>query len=251
MSTIENGLFLTLLISLRLLPTIQFAPPFTLVRAPAQVKLLLSIGIAGWLSTITQPLDVETYRNVLKLLALAASELLIGIAMSLSFHIAYAAIYTMGRLIDLQAGFSFATLVDPTNKSQLPMIGTILAYSAGIIFFTTDAPADLIAIWANSMELAPVGSLINAEALPKLLSYTSAVYMMAIVIGFLLVMVLFILDIAIAIMSRSLPQMNVLILGFQVKTLATIALLPLAISLSMAACFKITRYALEATTQLA
>jgi flagellar biosynthetic protein FliR len=84
-----------------------------------------------------------------------------------------------------------------------------------------------------------------------LTAYISAVFTMAFGLGGLIMLVLFMADLAIAFMSRTLPQMNVMLLGFQVKAMATLAILPFTISLSGALFLRMIRYALENTLAIA
>ena len=74
---------------------------------------------------------------------------------------------------------------------------------------------------------------------------------MAFGVAGLIMVVLFLLDLAIAFMSRTMPQMNVLILGFQVKALATLVMLPIAFSLATATLLRLMRFALETALRLA
>ena len=66
----------------------------------------------------------------------------------------------------------------------------------------------------------------------------------------LVLLVLFSIDLAIALMSRTLPQMNVLFLGFQVKSIATLVLLPIALAGSAALYLRILRFAFTTMLQL-
>src|SRR5438270_491160 len=69
------------------------------------------------------------------LLAAAGSELILGILFAVILQAAFAAIYVAGRTIDLQAGFGLAVLIDPTSNASTPLIGTLLAMLAGMLFF--------------------------------------------------------------------------------------------------------------------
>lgn len=240
----------TLLVTLRLVPSLGFAPPFTLMRIPPMVRLLVAVSLSGWMVSAFPAAMPAAASGTADLAVMAASELLIGIALALALQLAFAAIHTVGRLIDLQAGFAFATLVDPASRAQLPLIGMVFAYLAGALFFTTGGPTDMVAIWASSLEVAPVGTGLTGDALPTLLAYVSAIFVMAFAAGGMVLLTLFIIDLAIAFMSRSLPQMNVLFLGFQVKTLATMVALPAALSLSAALLLRMVRLAIETTIGL-
>ena len=244
--------FLTaaLLASLRIVPTLAFSPPFTLLRIPPTVRVMISIGLAAWIVAAFPAQTSATIPQQPSLVGAALAELLIGIALALALQLAFAAILTVGRLVDLQAGFAFAMLADPTNRSQLPLVGMILAYCAGALFFLSDGPASLLAIWATSVEHLPLGSGLDPEAVAKLLAFIGIIFTMALGAGGLILLTLFLIDLTIAFMSRTLPQMNVLFLGFQVKTIATLLLLPVTIATSAALLLRMTQFALATMLEL-
>jgi flagellar biosynthetic protein FliR len=233
-----------LLASLRVIPTLAFAPPFTLVRLPPMVRLILGISLGAWLIA-GHPEQLSQVPNTAGgLLVAAAGELLAGLALSLSLMIAFAALQTAGRTVDIQAGFGLATLVDPTTRAQMPLIGTVLAYATGVLFFATDGPANLLALWSASVAQLPIGSLVRGDV-GALLGYMSTVFVLAFGAVAIVMVVLFLIDVAIAFVSRTLPQMNVLLLGFQVKTLATLLTLPIALALAVSLLLRLVRLAVE------
>lgn len=239
----------TLLISLRIAPTLAFAQPFTLMSIPTTIRVMLGIALAAWLvggnpDATWRALDGDTGLPVV-----AASEAMLGLTLALTLQLAFAAILTAGRVIDIQAGFGLAVLVDPTTKAQMPLVGTVLVYAAGAIFFATDGPQSLLAIWAASLERAPLGTVTTGSGPAVLIGYCSAVFLLAIGLVGIVMLVLFLLDLAIAFLSRTLPQMNVLLLGFQVKTIAMLAMLPVALGLSGSVYVAMLRYALETMPQ--
>ena len=251
MSPLTDGAIATLLVSLRIAPTLAFAPPFTLTRVPALIRVSLAIALAAWLvaghPAQTSGVDLDTGG----LIVATAGELMLGIGLSLALQLAFAALLTAGRTIDIQAGFGLAVLIDPTTRAQLPLVGMLFSYAAAVIFFATEGPADLLAIWSASVEQVPLGSAGIGGDPALLAAYTSSVFAMAFGLGGLVMLALFLADAAIAMMSRTLPQMNVMLLGFQVKAIVTLAVLPIAISVSGALFLRMLRYALETTLRLA
>jgi flagellar biosynthetic protein FliR len=248
---LTNQAVAALLVSLRIAPALAFAPPFTLLRVPAIVRVLLAITLAAWLvaSHPQQSWQSDFWSRGLFVTALA--ELLMGIALALTLQMAFAALLTAGRAIDIQAGFGLAMLIDPTTRAQMPLAGTLFAYAAGAIFFATDGPSDLLAIWSVSMAQIPLGAAtVGGDAVSAIVAYMSAVFAMAFGAAGLVMLVLFVIDLAVAFMSRTLPQMNVLLLGFQVKTLAVLAILPVGIALSAALFLQMLRYALQTAAEL-
>lgn len=251
MEQLTNQAVAALLVSLRIAPALAFAPPFTLMRVPAIVRVLLAITLAAWLvaSHPQQSWQSDFWSRGLFVTALA--ELLMGIALALTLQMAFAALLTAGRAIDIQAGFGLAMLIDPTTRTQMPLVGTLFAYAAAAIFFATEGPADLLAIWAASMAQVPLGAAtLGGDAVTAIIAYMSAVFVMAFGAAGLVMLVLFVIDLAVAFMSRTLPQMNVLLLGFQVKTLAVLAILPVGIALSAALFLRMLRYALQTAAEL-
>lgn len=239
-----------LLVSLRIVPTLAFAPPFTLLRIPPIVRVIIAVSFAAWIVAAFPAQTIAVVGDRPSLVGTALSELLIGITLALALQLAFAAILTFGRLIDLQAGFAFAVLADPTNRSQLPLIGMFLAYCAGALFILTDGATSLLAICSTSVEHLPIGSALDPDAVSRLLAFVGIIFTMALGAGGLILLVLFLIDLAIAFMSRTLPQMNVLFLGFQVKTIATLALLPITVAAAASLLLRMTQFALSTMLEL-
>jgi len=243
----------TLLVTLRIVPMLAFSQPFTLVRIPATIRVLLAIGIAAWL-VARHPAQTWQAPGFAQagLPLLVAKELFAGIALALGLQLAFAAILMVGRAIDIQAGFGLAALVDPTTRAQLPLVGTLLALLGGLVFFAMDGAIDLLALFSLSLERLPIGAEAGAGgmALTALMGYLATVFVLALGLVGTVLLTLLLIDITIAVMSRTLPQMNVLLLGFQVKVLATMLVLPIALSFSVATFLRMLRLAIETAPRL-
>jgi flagellar biosynthetic protein FliR len=248
MTDIVDTVVATLLLSLRIVPLLAFSQPFTLFRVPATVRVILAMGLAAWLVAGNPASTADSGFWQRGLPVVAATELFLGLSLALAPQLAFAMLLWAGRAIDVQAGFGIAVLVDPATRSQMPLVGTLFVYLAGAIFFATDGPHDLLAIWAASLERVPLGA--GGGGSPMLMpmpmiDYLSGVALLAVGLAGLVLLVLFLLDLAVALLSRTLPQMNVLVLGFQVKAIATIAVLPLALATSGALILHILRRAFD------
>jgi flagellar biosynthetic protein FliR len=236
-------------LSLRFVPLFTFAPPFTLMRIPVTIRVLLGISLALWMA-LSFPEQTSMRVQEHSTFALASSELAIGVTFALSLQWAFAAIYTIGRSLDVQAGFAMAMLADPANQSQLPLLGTVLGYGAAVVFFGIGGAADMLAIMVESVIRVPMGDA-NIFVNPgSLISFISVAFVAAVGLVGLVMLVLFMIDMTVAYLSRTLPQMNVLLIGFQVKTLAILAVTPIALSLSLAAYLRLVRGALNTTSML-
>jgi flagellar biosynthetic protein FliR len=245
-SSLQAWLVATLLLSLRIGPVFAAAPPFTLVRMPRLFRLLLAIGLSAAMTSF-KPLDPALPGLALAaLVPAAARELLLGIVFVVAFQAAFGAIYLAGRTIDVQAGFGLAMLVDPGSGARTPLTGSLFAFLAGLAFFEMGGQNDLLRIIAASLDSLPLGAPHPIASLPALFAFLSIVFLTAMGAAGGVVLALFLADMAIAMLSRTVPQMNVLVLGFQVKTLLLLAALPLTLGLSGLLLARMMRITLEA-----
>lgn len=248
-ATFTGWLTSTLLLSLRLSPVLTFAPPFTLVRVPALVRVLLALGLSGVMAA-TLPPGGPPPAEAGPLVAAAARELFLGSVIVLAFQLAFGAIYVAGRTIDVQAGFGLAAVVDPGSKAQIPLVGSLYAYAAGAVFFGMNGHLDLVRIVAASLEAVPLGHAMLPQDLTPLIAFLGAVFAIAFGVAGGVILVLFLADVAIALLSRTAPQMNVLVLGFQVKTLLLMVALPLTLGVSAALLARMSSTILQALPAL-
>lgn len=237
----------SLLCSLRLGPSLAGAGPFGLIRIPTTVRVFLALGVAGALMGANPEQVARFASSSGNIVSIAPSELFIGTLIAMALHLSFGAVQFAGRLVDLQAGFGMALLADPNLRGQLPLVGSLMAYACAIVFFSTTGPADLLAVLARSLDVLPLGQAFEAPRPELILGLWGAVTVLAIGLAGLLLLVLFLIDVSIGLMSRTLPQMNVLMLGFQIKTLAVLVLLPLTIPTAGALYLRIVRLALESS----
>lgn len=240
-----DSLTAALLVSLRLAPVLAFAQPFTLVRIPVTVRVLLSLALALWLVDARPALTVDRLEDR-SLLPIMAGELAVGMSIAFALQAAFGAILWAGRVLDVQAGFGLAALADPTTREELPLAGTVLAYAAAALFFTTGAQYDLLALWVASIEQLPLGYGTMQPDMAALATYLGSVFFLAIGLVGVSMLAITLTDIVIAFMSRTLPQMNVLLLGFQVKAMLFLVTLPLSLAISGALFLRLIRLALTA-----
>lgn len=234
----------TLCVSLRIAPALAFAPPFTLVRVPALVRVLMAFALAAWMIGTWPARTTALVDAGSQIMTLAFGELVIGIAIALALQLAFAAMLWAGQTLDTQAGFGLATVADPTTQAQMPLAGTILAYATAAVFFAGSGPFDLLALWAASLDVVPLGAAMRPD-IGAMAELMGTLFGIAVGLAGMVMLTLFLLDIAIAFMSRTLPQMNVLLLGFQVKAIAMLLCLPIAIGASGALFLRLIRLALS------
>lgn len=237
--------FSSILLSLRVSPVFALAPPFTLTRVPAVFRLLFGVGIAACLVSSNPAAAAISDLSFGNLLSTAMRELLLGMIVVTAFQLMFASLYLAGRTLDVQAGFGLALQIDPTSQVQTPLIGTFFAYAAAVVFFSMGGPGDLLRILAASLDAIPLGTGDIPSSLAPLLSFISIIFLTGFGVAGGAVLCLFLADLAIAMLSRTVPQMNVLILGLQVKSLLLLLILPGLFGFAGALMARMARITLE------
>lgn len=242
--------FASLLLSLRIAPAFAMAPPFTLTRIPAMFRTLFALGIAACLVSANPQATAIADFSIGGLAAAAIGELALGAIVAMAFQIAFGALYMAGRTIDIQSGYGLALLIDPTTKTQTPLVGTLFALAAGAVFFAMDGHAELLRVLAASLEAIPLGGGDFPTSLGPLTSFVAAAFVTAFGVAGGAILSLFLADLAVAMLSRTAPQMNVLLLGFQVKAILLLLVLPLTFGVAGALLARLCRLTLEAIPRL-
>lgn len=237
--------FSALLLSLRVAPVFAFAPPFTLIRMPMTFRMLMSLGVAACIIAANPAAAALTGTGAGAILVIAVRELMLGMIFMLAFQLSYAALQFAGRTVDIQAGFGLSTLIDPTTRGAMPLVGTLFVYATGAVFFAMDGHAELLRMLAASLDAVPLGAHQLPDSPAALVSFISLVFLTAFGVAGGAMLALFLCDLAIAMLSRTVPQMNVLILGFQVKTIVLLLVLPLTFGAGGALLARMSRITLE------
>lgn len=217
-----------LLLSLRIGPVFIIAPPFSQTQVPARVRVLLVLALAACFAD-TAP--VYVLHDGAALALAVASELLLGLAIAFAFQAAFASLSFAGRVLDVQAGYGLATVIDPGSRAQAPMFGTIMTMLGGLLFFAGNGHRELLTLLASLIRLMPAGSARLPGDPQAFISYFGVVMALGLASIAAVMVCLFTIDLTIAFLSRTLAQMNALMLGLQVKTIVTLFVMSMSVGI--------------------
>lgn len=230
------------LLTLRIGPVFVLSPPFSLIRVPKRVRVCLVLALSALLAPVLPahaPLSEGAF------VVSAMSEAVIGLTFALALQLAFAALSFAGRVLDVQAGYGLALVIDPATRAQSPLFGTIFVMAAAVIFFASNGHLELVRVLAASAHAMPVGEPVLAGSPQALIGYLGLVMSTAFGVIAAVTVTLFLIDITIALLSRALPQMNALMLGLQVKTIATLIMLTLSAGLLAPVALQLIRHSLD------
>ena len=208
----------------RILAVLATAPPFNNPALTARVRLLLglaiTIGIAPVLPSIS-PLDPASGAGLL----LLAQQMLIGFAMGFAMRLVFSAVDMAGNLISLQMGLGFASSYDPQTAGQTAVISEFLGLLALLVFMAINGHLMVIATLTHSFSVIPIGGpRLAATTWSSLANSAAIVFSAGLFLVLPIIVALMISNLALAILSRAAPQLNLMVIGF-----------PLTIALGFAA----------------
>lgn len=213
------------LLSLRLAVTLYVTPMDAFGKVPTRVRVMWILGFSYWMTLAGSTDASAAPTNLTELLAASLGEVLLGAVMAFGLYTAFGAFLLAGRLIDFQAGFGAANLFDPTTNEQNPLIGTLLMMLAAVVFFTADLHHVLLKGFAYSLELHPLGSQSYRPDPEAVIDQFGMMFIMGTMLAGPVLGILLLIDAGVAIMSRSMPQMNVYFLFLPLKALLCFTML--------------------------
>lgn len=149
---------------------------------------------------------------------LVVSEALLGMFMGLMVHFVFAGIQLAGQIIGNQMGFSMISLADPSTGQQLVITSFLAQTIAMVIFLTLDGHIYILHALFSSFKLMPPGQLaVSSPAVSDMIQLSGGMFVLAIKVAGPIVACLFMVELALALMARVAPQMNLLMIGFPIK----------------------------------
>ncbi len=219
------------LVTLRLAAMMAVAPVFSSRTLPVTVRGALVVLVAYASMPMVMQAGGTPPDSVVAFALLAGKELVIGAAFGLVAQMLFAAVQMAGALIDLQAGFAIAQVVDPTSGTNVTVLGKFYNLVAVSAFLAVGGAQWLVAGIVRSFALVPPLETPNFDAVVRgVLDNADQIVLVAVQVGAPILVALFVADVALGIVARSVPQMNVFIVGLPLKVglalLGTAVLLP-------------------------
>ena len=224
-----------ILVFFRVVSMLWFVPLLSSQLISITFKASISLLTAFLLySTVPVAAPVDAFATPYLFLVLVFKEVVIGITVSFIVRILFASVTVAGDIISLQAGLSFARLIDPFTMNQTSILEQILNTLAIMIFFSVDAHYSIFRTLAASFRELPIGTAAIREPLiTYIISSTAKIFSIGFKIGAPIIVTLFLVELSLGMFARMIPQVNVFIEGVPIKIL--IAMLVLTFSLAFIA----------------
>ena len=199
----------------RILAMIATSPILGNRQVPARVKigfsLLLAFIIAPNIEAMPQ-VALGSPQGILIML----QQIIIGVAMGFTMRLIFTAVEMAGELAGLQMGLGFASFYDPINGVHNAIIAQWLGIIATLAFLAINGHLYMISALAESFQTLPIGSTMSVKGIYGVASWGGSIFVYAVQISLPILAALLITNIALGILTRAAPQLNLFAVGFPI-----------------------------------
>lgn len=182
------------------------------------VPFMVKVGMATLLAIMVTPLIHNSLPPLDRLFVIGIfREVLIGITIGFVVRLIFAGVEMAGQVTGIQMGFGVATVIDPQTNSQLSVFAQLFNIVAALLFFSLNMYLALIMALKESFDIVPpYGFTLSPSLLDGFLILTGSIFTLALKIAAPIMVVILLINIALGIVARTVPQMNVFIIGFPI-----------------------------------
>lgn len=225
-----------LLIVVRVSSIFLTAPLFGSRNIPDTVKIAFSFIVAFLIFPAASKMTGPLPQDIMSYGLLAVQQVITGVIIGFAAYMLFAAIQLSGQIIDLQMGFGIVNVIDPMSNTQVSIIGQFEFVLGMLIFMSINGHHFLIQAMTDSFRLAPIGaSGITSTTVSRLSDMFYQMFMVAFKIAGPATLALFLTNLTLGFIARTIPQMNVFIVGLPLNILvgitAVLISLPIIVNL--------------------
>ena len=215
----DAAVILSLILTLMRVSIVMFMlPVFNTNNIPMQVKAAVTIvfTLAVWPNLALPGNDIPLHPFNVGLMMLG--EMVMGLVLGLAVTILFMGIQSGGELLGFQMGFTMIQFADPLSGNQTGPTAFFLWMTSLLVFLMLDGHLYMLKGFAHSFELVPPGGLfIGEHIMRQMLTMAAQLFLMALKIAAPVMVALFMVEVGLALMARTSPQMHIMEFGFPIK----------------------------------
>jgi flagellar biosynthetic protein FliR len=216
-----------LLVLARMVGVFVFVPLPGASTATAAARIVLSLAITVCLLPLwpaTHGLD----QSLGKLLGYVVMDVAVGMVLGLTVSFAIEAMKVAMQVAGLQAGFGYATTIDPQSEADSPLLLAIAELFAGLLFFAAGLDRQVLAILAGTLKTMPPGQAVQLQGAAMPLAHLAGeMFAYGLRLAFPVIAFLVLVDMTLGFLGRVNAQLQLLTLAFPVKIMAALGLFAL------------------------
>jgi flagellar biosynthetic protein FliR len=214
----------------RILALFSSAPVLSHDSVPRMVRIGLAVLVTVLVAPTLAPIPGDTSPFSAPGLVLIVQQLLIGVAIGFALQIAFAAAELAGDMIGLQMGLSFATFIDPQNSDQTPIVGSFLNLLLMLLFLAMDGHLLVLAALVDTFHTFPVAvDALHWQDWHRLVVWGGQIFGYGLAIAMPVIGAMMLTNLALGVLTRTSPQLNVFSVGFPVTVIVGLLVLQLGL----------------------
>ncbi len=197
---------------------------------PQILKGMLGIIIAFCIIDGIDYSNIQSINGNFSLWFAVISEIMTGVIIGFLINAIFLFFKMAGAFIDMQGGLSMVSMLDPATNINATLISNLIYMISVAIFFIIDGHHLLLKLLIESFRIVPLGeTIVYSETIMEVMRTLTELFFVGVKIALPFLIIIFITDICLALVSRAVPAINVMILGMPVKI--TVALITFIIAL--------------------
>ncbi len=222
-------LYKLILIFVRITAFIVICPGFSFKGLSNIFKIGLAISLSLMINSIIP--EIEAIDNMFLFLLLNIKESILGLTLGFVTNLIFSTMEIAGNLVDFQVGFSMASVYDPSIGSTASNYGKMYYWISICVFFLLDMHHQVINALIKSFEYIPLSSAnLNNFQTKVIVDLFMEVFELALNLAVPIIVVVLVTDIVLGIIAKTVPQINVLMLGMPIKAMVSFFITMLTLS---------------------
>ncbi len=208
-------------------------PIYGTPEVPMQVRGLLAVALAVLVTPTQMDMVVDDPGSLTNYLIVLASELFIGLILGLGVAILFSGVQMAGQLVAQASGMAMANVIDPSSGEEIPELARVLFWVTIAVYVTLGGHRIVMAGLLNTFAAMPLGSGLAPPSLDAIVQTLQILVGQSFSLGVRaagpLLASLLLATLVVALIGRTLPQLNVMVLGFGLNSVLTFGVLALSI----------------------
>jgi flagellar biosynthetic protein FliR len=236
--------------SLRIGGFIAAAPIASEKTIPNRVRLIFGLALTVLLAPLAPvPVSLTVFSGAGVLTAV--QEILIGVSIGMVMELAFEALTFAGQSISMTMGLGFATLVDPQRGANVPVLGQMFMIMGILTYLAINGHLVLLGALANSFQTLPIGgNLVDRDFLLSVATWGGRIFETGLLVALPAVIALIIVNLALGVITRAAPQLNLFGIGFTITLMCGFFVLMVGLDGIMVGITSLIQTALNAVVEL-
>lgn len=208
---------------------LMIAPIYAASSFPVRIRVVLAVLVTASLYPVLEPVKGVDPVS-LQGFSILAQQVIIGAAMGFFVQMAFQLLVIAGEAIAMTMGLGFARMMDPQNGVQVPVVAQYFIIIATLLFLSMNGHLLLLQMIIKSFDILPVSNIgMSRDGIWQVVSWGSQMFVGAIMVALPAVTALLMVNIAMGVITRAAPQLNIFAVGFPLMLLLGFVLLLLTL----------------------